>query len=60
MTDNSKRPEKGGVTNQATGRGMSTRDWWPNQLNLKVLHQNCHPVQPDGQGVHLRSGIQKT
>ena len=22
------------------GGGASNRDWWPNQLNLKVLHQN--------------------
>jgi catalase-peroxidase len=48
MTDDSKRPAKGGVTNQATGRGMSTRDWWPNQLNLKVLHQNCPQSNPMG------------
>ena len=48
MTDNSKRPATGGVTNQATGRGMSTRDWWPNQLNLKVLHQNCPLSNPMG------------
>ena len=48
MTDNSKRPEKGGVTSQATGRGTSNRDWWPNQLNLKVLHQNCPLSNPMG------------
>jgi catalase-peroxidase len=48
MTDDSKRPATGGVTNQATGRGISTRDWWPNQLNLKVLHQNCTLSNPMG------------
>jgi len=28
----------------------SNRDWWPNQLNLKILHQNSaltSPMQPD-------------
>src|SRR5512137_777764 len=48
MTDDSKRPVKGGKTNQATGGGMSNRDWWPNQLNLKVLHQNCPLSNPMG------------
>ena len=48
MTDESKRPVTGGVNNQATDRGMSNRDWWPNQLNLKVLHQNCPLSNPRG------------
>jgi len=25
---------------QAGNRGPSNRDWWPNQLNLKILHQH--------------------
>jgi catalase-peroxidase len=33
----------------ATGaRGMSNRDWWPNQLNLKVLHQHSPLSNPMG------------
>ena len=24
----------------------SMRDWWPNQLNLRVLHQHCHVPNP--------------
>ena len=28
--------------------GRSNRDWWPNQLNLKVLHQ--HPPAGDPLG----------
>jgi catalase-peroxidase len=27
---------------------MSNRDWWPNQLNLKVLHRNCPLASPMG------------
>jgi catalase-peroxidase len=48
MTDDSKRLVKGGVNNQATGRGRSNRDWWPNQLNLKVLHQHSPLSNPMG------------
>ncbi len=27
---------------------MTNRDWWPNQLNLKVLHQNSSLIDPMG------------
>jgi catalase-peroxidase len=27
---------------------MTNRDWWPNQLNLKVLHRNAAPSDPMG------------
>jgi catalase-peroxidase len=30
-------------------RGTSNRDWWPNQLNLKVLHQNPPAGNPLGE-----------
>ncbi|MDR3555976.1 MAG: catalase/peroxidase HPI [Syntrophobacteraceae bacterium] len=32
----------------ATGRGMSNRDWWPNQLNLDMLHQRSSKPNPMG------------
>src|SRR3954471_16934733 len=31
-----------------THSGTSNRDWWPNQLNLKVLHQNPSAGDPMG------------
>ncbi len=39
-----------GVTHPAMKTGRTNRDWWPNQLNLKVLHQNspqCNPMGED-------------
>ena len=45
MNDDSKCPVTGGV-NKATAGGRSSRDWWPNQVNLKVLHQNSHMCNP--------------
>ncbi len=33
----------------ATRRPMSNRDWWPNQLNLRVLHQNPPRSNPLGE-----------
>lgn len=35
---------------QTAGGGTSNRDWWPDQLNLKILHQHSRksdPMDPD-------------
>ncbi len=32
------------------GSGSQNRDWWPNQLNLKVLHQHTAKSDPMGAG----------
>jgi catalase-peroxidase len=50
MTDDSKDPQTGGANKQAAGRGTSNRDWWPNQLNLKILHQHSPLSDPMGKG----------
>jgi len=43
-------PVTGGSDKPTTRRGMSNRDWWPNQLNLKILHQNSLASNPMGEG----------
>ncbi len=48
MTDDSKSPAMGEI-NRQTGRGQSNRDWWPNQLNLKVLSQHTPRSNPMGE-----------
>ena len=48
MTDDSKSPVTGGSDKQVTGHGRSIQDWWPNQLNLKVLHQHSPLSNPMG------------
>jgi catalase-peroxidase len=42
----SKCPVMGGGHAHAAVAGMSNRDWWPNQLNLKMLHQNSPLSNP--------------
>ncbi|PSS59035.1 catalase/peroxidase HPI [Pseudomonas sp. BBP2017] len=32
--------------NPAAGGGTSNRDWWPDQLNLKILHQHSNLSDP--------------
>ncbi|MFN8442058.1 MAG: catalase/peroxidase HPI [Caldilineaceae bacterium] len=46
MSDESKCPVTG-RSNTVVGT-RSNRDWWPNQLNLKVLHQNSSLSNPMG------------
>jgi catalase-peroxidase len=39
-------PLKHGVRFHTSFGGRSNRDWWPNQLNLKILHQNTALSSP--------------
>ena len=39
----------GAMRNPVAGRGTGNRDWWPNQLNLGILHQHqpvSNPMDP--------------
>ena len=48
MTDDARNPAKSGMNQGPTGRGRSLRDWWPNQVNLKLLHQHSPLSNPMG------------
>ncbi|SKA24250.1 catalase-peroxidase [Trichlorobacter thiogenes] len=48
MSDNSKCPVTGKSSRQVAGGGTSNRDWWPNQLNLHILHQHSAKSNPLG------------
>jgi len=43
----------------AAGGGMSIRDWWPNQLNLKILHQNSLMSNPMGEEFNYAKEFKK-
>jgi catalase-peroxidase len=45
MTDESKCPVSGGSDGRSA-MSQSNQQWWPNQLNLKVLHQNPQMSDP--------------
>ena len=49
MSDEGKCPVTGMTREQVAGKGRSNRDWWPNQLNLKILHQNPPMGNPMGE-----------
>ena len=49
MKKDSKCPVTGGADKPTASSGKSNRDWWPNQLNLKILHQNSNMSNPMGE-----------
>ncbi|HEY7427578.1 MAG TPA: catalase/peroxidase HPI [Gemmataceae bacterium] len=46
MTSESKCPVTNGAQGTKTPQARSNRDWWPNQLNLEILHQNSPLSNP--------------
>lgn len=49
MSTNGKCPVTGMTRKSIAGSGTSNRDWWPNQLNLKILHQHSSLSNPMGE-----------
>ncbi|MBN1296474.1 catalase/peroxidase HPI, partial [bacterium] len=48
MDEKCKCPVTGRMGRGITGGGPSNRDWWPNQVNLKILHQHSGKSDPMG------------
>ncbi len=49
MSEGRKCPVTGRSSNPVSGSGTSNRDWWPNQLNLGILHQHSALSNPMGE-----------
>jgi catalase-peroxidase len=56
MSEESKCPVTHGPV---TGGGTSNRDWWPNQLNLKILHQHSSKSNPMGEDFNYAEEFKK-
>ncbi len=59
MSKDSKCPVTGGTNKPTARRGTSNRDWWPNQLNLKMLHQHSHLSNPMGEKFNYAEEFKK-
>ncbi|MHB8138076.1 MAG: catalase/peroxidase HPI [Smithellaceae bacterium] len=59
MDKDSKCPVTGRSGKPTAGRGTSNRDWWPNQLNLKILHQNTSMSNPMGEEFNYAQEFKK-
>ncbi len=52
-------PVMHGEAKQMTNKARSNREWWPNQLNLKVLDQNAPTLDPFGGVVDYAKEFEK-
>lgn len=59
MTEESKCPVTGRMSKLISGGGTSNRDWWPNQLNLKILHQHSQKSNPMGAAFNYAEEFKK-
>ena len=59
MNKDSKCPVTGGADKPTASSGTSNRDWWPNQLNLKILHQNSPMSNPMGEEFNYAEEFKK-
>ncbi len=49
----------GGGMKGSAGGGTANRDWWPNQLNLRILHQNTALSNPMEHDFDYRKAFKK-
>ena len=49
MSEHGKCPVTGATGNKKASKKTENKDWWPNQLNLKILHQNPPSQNPLGE-----------
>ena len=59
MSDESTCPVTGKSSKQVAGSGTSNRDWWPNQLNLHILHQHSVKSNPLGEDFNYAEEFRK-
>jgi catalase-peroxidase len=59
MNEDNKSPVTGSAHKHTVGRGTSNRDWWPNQLNLRILHENSSLSNPMGEAFNYAEEFKK-
>ncbi len=59
MTTETQCPVMNGANGTRTPRARSNRDWWPNQLNLEILHQNGPLSNPMGREFNYAEEFKK-
>jgi len=57
VSANDQAPMPGSV--HTVGRGPTNRDWWPDQLNLRILHQHSPAANPMGQEFNYAEEFQQ-
>ena len=54
MSNEAKCPFSGGARSQAVTGAWTNADWWPNQLNLNILHQHSPKANPYSESFDYR------
>ena len=54
MKEEEQHPVTGSAHKNTSGGGTTNREWWPNQLNLDILHQRSSTSNPMGEGFNYR------
>ena len=52
-------PVMHGALTSNSSSGTSNKDWWPNQLNLNILHQHDNKSNPLGEDFNYRKEFEK-
>jgi catalase-peroxidase len=59
MSDERKCPVTGFIAGTQGGRGKTNREWWPGQLNLRILHQHTKESNPMDAGFNYAEEFKK-
>ncbi|QJB58285.1 catalase/peroxidase HPI [Pseudodesulfovibrio sp. zrk46] len=59
MSNESKCPVTGRTSKQVAGGGTSNKDWWPEQVNLNILHQHSSKSNPMGKAFDYAEEFKK-
>jgi len=59
VSEDKKCPVTGMTNKSIAGGGTTNRDWWPNQLNLRMLHQNPKNRNPMGEEFNYAEEFKK-
>ncbi len=59
MSEQNGCPVTGHGKSHAAASGTTNRDWWPKQLNLKILHQNSSMINPLGKEFNYAEEFEK-
>jgi len=59
MNENNENSATDSTNKHTSGKGTSNKDWWPNQLNLKILHQNSPMNNPMGEEFNYAEEFKK-
>ncbi len=59
MENQKKCPVMHGAMSTYSSSGTSNKDWWPNQLNISILHQHDKKTNPMGEDFNYRDEFKK-